>query len=425
MRDLALEIFASIRRNKLRTCLTGFAVAWGIFMLIVLLGAGHGLFNAFTYSGEDFASNIMTLYGGVTTKPYEGYKQGRYVPLRSDDADLLKTGELGRYVDDVTASITKGGFTLNYGKRHFDNVSLKGTFPEVQYIDGEDIVAGRFINDNDIRLKRKVIVISHLLAKNLLSGSDEYERIVGKNVKVGNVIFRIVGVRKGAENNNDRTSIVPYTTVKTIFKYGNEVDQVSFTFHGLPTEADNELFEKNLKATVNKKHNAAPDDEGALYIWNRFTQNLQMNKVTGILETALWVLGLFTLMSGIVGVSNIMLITVRERTHEFGVRKAIGATPWKIMKLVMSESVVITIFFGYIGMILGLVGCEVLNSTVGQQSLDLFGQQIQMLKDPFVDVGTAIGATIVLIVAGTIAGAIPARKAAKVKPIEALMSSGR
>lgn len=425
MRDLALEIWSSIRRNKLRTCLTGFAVAWGIFMLIVLLGAGHGLFNAFMYSGEDFASNVMSLYGGVTTKPYEGYKQGRYIPLRSDDASLLKTGELGRYVDEVTASKTKSGFTLNYGKRHFDNIALKGTFPGAHLVDREGIIAGRFINENDMRLERKVIVISHLLARNLLEGSTEYEKIIGERVKVGDVVFKIIGVRRGSENNNDRVSIVPYSTVRTIFKFGNEVDELSFTFHGLPTEADNELFEKNLKATINKKHSAAPDDEGALYIWNRFTQNMQMNKVTNILEIALWVLGLFSLVSGIVGVSNIMLITVKERTHEFGVRKAIGATPWKIMKLVMSESVVITIFFGYIGMILGLVGCEVLDSTVGQQSLNLFGEQIQMLKDPFVDVGTAVGATIVLIVAGTIAGAIPARKAAKVKPIEALMSSGR
>lgn len=425
MKDIALEIWSSLRRNKLRTCLTGFAVAWGIFMLIVLLGAGHGLFNAFLYSGEGFASNVMTLFGSVTTKPYDGYKQGRYVPLMSDDTELLKKGELGVNVDEVSTQLNKGGFTLTYGKMHFSNISLNGTFPGAELMEMEEILAGRFINNLDIKHGRKVIVVTDALAGKILAGGKDYDSIIGEKLKIGNFIFTIVGVRKVGENSDEYPEIVPYSTLKTIFKYGNEVDRISFTFHGLPTADDNEAFEKRVKAVLNTKHHAAADDEGALYIWNRFTQNQKINKVTGILETALWILGLFTLMSGIVGVSNIMLITVKERTHEFGIRKAIGATPWRVMRLVMSESVVITVFFGYIGMILGLVACEVMDSTVGQQSLNLFGSEIQLLKDPFVDVGTAIGATLVLIVAGTIAGAIPASKAAKVKPIEALMSSGR
>lgn len=425
MKDIALEIWSSLRRNKLRTCLTGFAVAWGIFMLIVLLGAGHGMFNAFIYSGEGFASNVMTLFGSVTTKPYNGYNQGRYVPLMSDDADLLKKGSLGDNVDEVSTRLNKGGFTLTYGQKHFNNISLNGTFPGAELIESEEILAGRFINNLDIKHSRKVIVITDLLARKILADKRDYDRVIGEKLKIGDLMFTIVGVRKVEENSNEHSEIVPYSTLKTIFKYGNEVDRISFTFHGLPTADDNEAFEKRVKAVLNTKHHAAPDDEGALYIWNRFTQNQQINKVTGILEAALWILGLFTLMSGIVGVSNIMLITVKERTHEFGIRKAIGATPWKMMRLVMSESIVITIFFGYIGMMLGLVACEVMNATVGQQSLNLFGDEIRLLKDPFVDIGTAIGATVVLIVAGTIAGAIPASKAARVRPIEALMSSGR
>jgi putative ABC transport system permease protein len=198
------------------------------------------------------------------------------------------------------------------------------------------------------------------------------------------------------------------------------VDDITFTFNGLETEEENERFEKRLRALVNTAHKAAPEDNSAIWIWNRFTQSLQMDKGIGIVNTALWIIGLLTLLSGIVGVSNIMLITVQERTHEFGIRKAIRASPWNITRLILAESISITAFFGYIGMFFGLVVCEILDQTLGQSSVSVLGQEMSVFVNPTVGVDVAIEATLVLIISGAVAGLFPAMKAAKVRPIEAL-----
>jgi putative ABC transport system permease protein len=420
MHDLFTEMWESVRRNKLRTCLTGFAVAWGIFIIIVLLGAGNGLMGAFTQGGERFASNTMMMGGGVTSKPYDGLKTGRRIRLKESDMEMLSQEPFSQYVDQVTTSHTQGGYTLTYGRRYFNNVSLSGTFPGYALMNRMELLAGRFINDTDIAEKRKVIVLNHRIAKNFLLGGTDYERLLGEYVKVGQFSFLVVGIRRTEANTDDRDLYVPYTTVKTIFGFDNHIDQMTFTFHGLESEEANDEFERTLKAAVNTAHRAAPDDESATWIWNRFTQNLQMEKGAGILRTALWIIGLFTLLGGIVGVSNIMLITVKERTHEFGIRKAIGARPWSIMKLIVAESISITALFGYIGMALGMGACVLMDKTLGESSMDVFGEQIRMLVNPTVGIDVAIEATLVLIIAGTLAGLAPARKAAKVRPIEAL-----
>ena len=420
MRDLLQEIWESLRRNKVRTCLTGLAVAWGIFMLIVLLGAGNGLLNAFMNDSDNFASNTMKVYGGYTSKPYDGLKQDRRIRITDKDAGLLRQPPFSEKVDVISETLVRSGYTMTYGRRYFTNVSLNATFPGDAEMNRVQMVAGRFINDKDIQDKRKVIIITHLHAKNFLAGGTDYDRLVGDKVKVGNLSFTIIGVRHGEENTDDRELYVPYTTLKSIFGLNDEVDAITFSFHGLTTQAESDAFENQVRTAFNTAHRAAPDDSRAVWIWNRFSQNLQMEKGTGILMTALWIIGLFTLVSGIVGVSNIMLITVKERTHEFGIRKALGAKPGNILKLIVAESVLITAFFGYIGMLLGMVACEILDATVGQSKVELFGQSIKMLDNPTVGLGTALGATVVLIVAGTIAGIFPARQAAKVKPIEAL-----
>ncbi len=420
MRDLLQEIWESLRRNKVRTCLTGLAVAWGIFMLIVLLGAGNGLLNAFMNDSDNFASNTMKVYGGYTSKPYDGLKQDRRIRITDKDAGLLRQPPFSEKVDVISETLVRSGYTMTYGRRYFTNVSLNATFPGDAEMNRVQMVAGRFINDKDIQDKRKVIIITHLHAKNFLAGGTDYDRLVGDKVKVGDLSFTIIGVRHGEENTDDRELYVPYTTLKSIFGLNDEVDAITFSFHGLTTQAESDAFENQVRTAFNTAHRAAPDDSRAVWIWNRFSQNLQMEKGTGILMTALWIIGLFTLVSGIVGVSNIMLITVKERTHEFGIRKALGAKPGNILKLIVAESVLITAFFGYIGMLLGMVACEILDATVGQSKVELFGQSIKMLDNPTVGLGTALGATVVLIVAGTIAGIFPARQAAKVKPIEAL-----
>lgn len=423
MNDLFKEIWESIRRNKLRTALTGLAVSWGIFMLIVLLGAGNGLINAFMLSGEDFATNTMMVGGGRTSKPYGGYQQNKYVSMKESDMSILKTGVFADKIDKISSTITKSGYTLTYGKRHFNNVALCASMPGDYEMNRITMEEGRFINEADINETRKVIILPHQIAKNFLKGGTDYEKLIGQRVKVGNLSFKVIGVRHGNENENDNSLYVPYTTVKKIFGLGENIDEITFSFHGLATEKENAEFEKQLKTALNTAHGVAPDDESAIWIWNRFTNYMQMEKASGIIHTALWIIGLFTLISGIVGVSNIMLITVKERTHEFGIRKAIGAKPWDITKLILTESISITAIFGYIGMILGLVACEIMNATVGQSKMEIFGESFQLLKDPTVGVSTAVGATVVLIVAGTVAGLFPARKAAKVKPIEALMAN--
>ena len=420
MRDLLQEIWESLRRNKVRTCLTGLAVAWGIFMLIVLLGAGNGLLNAFLYDSDEFASNTMMVGGGMTSKPYDGLKQGRRIRITDKDIDILRQPPFTDKVDVISTDVSRGGYTMTYGRRYLNNVSLNGTLPGDAEVNRVKMVAGRFINDKDIADKRKVIIITHLHAKNFLVGSTDYDKLIGERVKVGNLSFRIVGVRHAEENTDDRSLYAPYTTVRSMFGLGDEVDNITFSFHGLTTEAESEAFENQVRASFNAAHRAAPDDRSALWVWNRFTQNLQMVKAKKLLVTALWIIGLFTLVSGIVGVSNIMLITVKERTHEFGIRKALGARPGSILKLIVTESVLITAFFGYIGMLLGMVACQILDATVGQSKVEIFGESIKMLNNPTVDLGTALAATVVLIVAGTIAGIFPARQAAKVKPIEAL-----
>lgn len=419
MRDLFQEIVESIRRNKLRTCLTGFAVAWGIFMLILLLGAGNGLINSTESNISGILSNTMDIRGGVTSKPYDGLSQGRRIKLTDQDIALTGSELFDEYIDDISAMVSKGGLTMAYGTRHFD-ISMTGVFPGYATMNKIDMLAGRFINENDIAQNRKVVVLTHLHAKNFLGGRTDYKRLIGKRIKVGDLSYQIIGVRHGRENENDTEIFTPFTTLKNIYGMSDEISTLSFTFHGLETEEENEEFEKQYKAIVNRSHRAAPDDESALWIMNRFTINMQMDKAMGIITNALWVIGIFTLLSGIVGVSNIMLITVKERTHEFGIRKAIGAKPWSIMKLILTESVTITAVSGYIGMLMGMIACKILDKTVGSDSMSIFGENIQMLVNPTVGLDVALEATLLLVIAGTVAGLFPARKAARVRPIEAL-----
>ena len=438
MRDVFTEIWESIRRNKLRTCLTGFAVSWGIFMLIVLLGAGNGLMHAFLEGGEGISTNVMQVGGGRTSKPYDGLKEGRRIDLDERDVALTESELFSNHVDQVISSVSTSAI-VSYGRKHFSG-SIEGSFPARREMDKIEILAGRFLNEKDIRENRKVVVLAEDQAETLL-GNDvrdsgarfpgvkldvnsgrkvRVQDLVGKYVRVGDFSYRVVGIAKANDASNSNTVYAPYSTVRVIYGKGRIVDDITFTFHGLRSEKENDAFEEQYRAVVNLRHRAAPDDRRAIWIWNRFVQNLQMNKGRNILSTALWIIGLFTLLGGIVGVSNIMLITVKERTHEFGIRKAIGASPWAIMKLILAESVTITAFFGYVGMFLGMIACQILDKTVGQSSVSIMDAQIAMFVNPTVGLDVALEATLVLIVAGTVAGLFPARKAAQVRPIEAL-----
>lgn len=414
MRDIITEIWSTARRNKLRTALTGFAVAWGIFMLIVLLGAGNGLINASMNNNSRFIANSMAIFGGTTSKPYKGLKEGRYVPLKDKDIATTET-QFMENIDEVGARVSQPATTISLGENYV-STTLEGVYPNHEQTDKMEMRYGRFINQIDMKEKRKVLVLGDKQAEEL---THNVGALVGKYLKVGAFAFRVVGIYKEKQNSS-ANAYTAYTTLQTVYGKSNQPERIVFTFHGLNTEKANEDFEKEYRAKLNTAHQADPEDESALWIWNRYTQNLQMETGMGIIRTALWIVGLFTLLSGIVGVSNIMLITVKERTREFGIRKAIGAKPWSILKLIIVESVIITTFFGYIGMVLGVAANEYMDATLGHDVIDTGLFKTTMFVNPTVGLDVCIEATMVMVIAGTLAGLVPALKASRIRPIEAL-----
>lgn len=414
--ELLREIWATARRNKLRTGLTGFAVAWGIFMLIFLLGAGNGLINANMAQMDRHIANSMVLFGGSTSKYYDGLKEGRKITLEDKDLTTMQKSFSDK-IELIGGEIMESnGQSLSYGQNYV-TPSVKGVDPSFLDIEKIKILCGRFINPIDMRDNRKVIVINKKTAKEL---RQDWESMVGEYVKLNNLAFRVIGIYKEDDSRQDNEAYTAFTTFKTMYGKGDDVGSIIFSFHGVNTKEDNEAFEKDIHSKINRNHRAAPDDDGAIWIWNRYDNYLNMLTGIDVIRTALWVIGLLTLLSGIVGVSNIMLITVKERTHEFGIRKAIGAKPRSILRLIIVESVIITSLFGYIGMMLGIFANEWMDATMGHESIDTGLFKATMFLNPTVGLDVCIEATLVIVIAGTIAGLIPAYKAAHIRPIEAL-----
>lgn len=417
MRDIFIEILTTIKHNRLRTALTSFSVAWGIFILIVLLGAGNGLINATMGNSSRYLSTSMVVSGGATSKAYDGLGEGRDVQLNDKDFNITSKG-FPNNVKSVGAELSQQGETLVNGSDYTTGINLSGIYPNDVEINKRTMICGRFINELDLKERRKSIVISSDMAKELLPQSPL--SLNGQIIRTTTLAFRVVGIYESQKNSMGNDAFIPFTTFRAIYNKGDKTGNIVFSFSNLNSEAENEAFESDYRARINRQHRAAPDDENAIWIWNRFTQALSMNTATGLLRTALWVIGILTLISGIVGVSNIMLITVRERTHEFGIRKAIGAKPWSILRLIIIESIVITTFFGYIGMVLGIAANLYMDATIGQETIDNGLFAIQMFTNPTVGIDVCVKATLLMIVAGTLAGMVPARKAAKIRPIEAL-----
>lgn len=413
---LAREIWSTAKRNKLRTALTGFAVAWGIFMLIFLLGAGNGLINAQLKQQNRFLANSIKVWSGYTSMPYKGLKERRQI--RFDERDLKTTeGVFGHHVYDVGATIGQYGVNISRGNDYLTSQTLQGIYPSDLSINKRELVAGRFINDIDLRERRKVMVVSETQAKEL---AWHPQRLAGEWVKVGDLAFQVVGIVKDDQQRQNNEAFIPHSTLRAVYNKGDKVGDLQFALRGLDSKEDNERFANEYRAVTNTNHDAHPADPTTIWIWNRYLDNIQMAQGIDILRTALWVVGLFTLLSGIVGVSNIMLITVKERTREFGMRKAIGAKPQDILKLIITESVITTAFFGYIGMLCGILANEYMDATLGHEIIDTGLFQTTMFVDPTVGLDVCLKATIVIIIAGTIAGLIPALKAARVRPVEAL-----
>ena len=416
MIDLWQEIYGTIKRNKLRTFLTGFAVAWGIFMLIVLLGAGNGIIHAFEENSAQQALNSIRVYPGYTTKPYDGLKEGRWIQLDNRDLEDTQT-QFPDNVIEVGATLYQSATDISYGAEYV-NLSLLGVYPNYIEVEAVKTAAGRFINQTDIKERRKVIVL-HKKSAEILFGKTHTSPI-GKFVNAGGIAYQVVGLYNDEGSSEPSNAIIPFSTLQVIYNKGNKLNNIVFTTKNLTSEADNEAFEAKYRQVIGTNQRFDPTDDGAIWLWNRFTNYLRSQKSIFILRIAIWIIGIFTLLSGIIGVSNIMLITVRERTHEFGIRKALGAKPRSILWLIIVESVTITTVFGYIGMVAGIGLTEWANTVFGSQTVNAGLFEAKMFSDPTVDIRIAIQATLTLIVAGTLAGLFPALKAVTIRPIEAL-----
>ncbi|MCM1313112.1 MAG: ABC transporter permease [Bacteroides sp.] len=419
MLDTLQEIWGAVMRNKLRTAATGFAVAGGIFLLIVLLGAGNGIIHTLDHNSEGFALDAVHIYGGYTSMPLEGIKDGRRIRLDARDGDMAER-TFGRTVAAVSPTVSRSASSIVSGNRSYSNANLTGAYPEHAKVDRVKILCGRFINDFDIKEKRKTIIIDEKAEKELFGKGQS---AIGKMIKVDNIAYKVVGI---SENNfmfGSSDFYIPFTTLQTIYGQGCFIDELTLQVRGLDTEEKNDHFVGDYRKATGRLHSFNPEDKRAIWIWNSASENVSMSMAKNILHTSFWILGLLTLLSGVVGVSNIMLITVKERTHEFGIRKALGAKPWSIIRMVMLESILITTLFGYIGMVCGVGFCEYMDATAGNQVMDAGIFQQEYFIDPTVDVRTCIQATLVMVISGAVAGFIPARKAAKVKPIEALRAN--
>ena len=417
MRELFHEIGSTLRQNKLRTALTGLAVSWGIFLLITLLGAGNGLMNSLRGNMDQYVSQSISVEGWRTSKPYAGYKENRRIQLDQRDLDYTNGTQWEGTIGNVISATASSSVKLMLEGRYADGW-MQGQMPFQQEQDKLQMAAGRFLNDQDIREQRKVMVVSMAHANILSPGNPK--ALIGRWINAGQIAFRVVGIYHTNEQDFRRSCPIPYSTYKKIYDRSDKVETITFTVDGLNSLEEHEAFQEEYVGTLRRMHDVAPDDKRGIWVMNGYTENLQMNEAAGMLSTALWILGMLTLISGIVGVSNIMLITVKERTREFGIRKAIGAKPGNILSLIITESVVITALFGYLGMLMGMLACQLLDKTVGQRGVNIGFETIHMMVNPSVDVNTALNATLLLIVAGTFAGMVPAWKAARVKPIEAL-----
>ena len=417
MRELFHEIGCSLRQNKLRTALTGFAVSWGIFLLITLLGAGNGIMNSFSGNVEQYVSRSITVEGWRTSKPYAGYKENRRIQLDTKDLDYTKGKDWEGRIQNVITSTSGTSVVLSLGSYTVDGW-MEGKMPQHLEQEKLQMAAGRYINQGDMDASRKVMVVSMAQAKEL--SPRDPEAIIGEWVSAGKIAFRVVGIYHTDEQTWRRSCPIPYTTYKHIYDPTDKVESITFNVEGPRTLQEHEAFQEEYTGAIKRRHSIAPDDKRGIWVTNGYTDNLEMSNARRILQIAMWILGLLTLTSGIVGVSNIMLITVKERTHEFGIRKSIGAKPGDILKLIIAESVSITALFGYVGMFLGMMACQILDKTVGQKGVNIGIDEIKMMVNPSVGLDVALKATLLLVLAGTLAGIIPAWKAARVKPIEAL-----
>lgn len=413
------EIWSTIKKNKLRTFLTGFSVAWGIFMLIVMLGAGNGLRNGIAYNFRNMATNSVEVWTRYTTKPWKGIQENRSLHFKNEDLTDLKRDF--PEVNLVSPTLYHND-TITYNREYLtgQTMGVSADFNQIRYIQIEP-KNGRFINEQDLREKRKVIVLSPRMAEVLF----REEAPLGKYVRCGNSMFQVVGVYTEDNKSNNSLAYIPFTVSQLLYNKGYGFGNLIFSVEGIVTEEGNEAFEQRFREWMARRHQFDPTDKNAIGMWSMGSEFRMWNTMMNAITLFIWIIGIGTLMAGIVGVSNIMLITVKERTKEFGIRKALGAKPASILGLVITESILVTAIFGYVGMIGGIGLTEVINSAMqtaqaAQQAGENMGEDLSIFRNPTVDLGIALSANLLIIVAGVLAGYFPARKAISVTAIEAM-----
>lgn len=406
------EIFSVIKKNKLRTFLTGFSISWGIFMFCILLSSGNGLKNGVMSNFGDRAVNSIQFWGRRTSVPYKGLPERRAIVLDQNDLDMLRdqVPEI-----DVISGMLDIDVSINYGTYN-TNCRLIGVSPNFFKISGlkmSDKGGNRFINEADMRDMRKVAVINSRLQKVLFQENDP----IGKQIIAGGLGYTVIGVYASENEGNEQAAYIPFTTAQLLYSNNWGIDNITFTTKGLDTKEENDAFQEHLREKLAALHVFDPKDERAVGIWNTAVQYMETMGIFNGISAFIWIIGIGTLIAGVISVSNIMLITVRERTREFGIRKALGAKPSSILGSIIMESVCITSIFGYIGMFLGVGLGELINSALENAGAS---EMSFVFKNPTVEVGVAVGAMCILIVSGVIAGYYPAQKAVKISAVEAM-----
>ncbi|MBK7712291.1 MAG: ABC transporter permease [Bacteroidales bacterium] len=398
------EIFATIRKNKLRTFLTGFSVAWGIFMLIVLLGSGNGLQNGIEYQFQSDATNTIWLHPGSTTMAFKGMKPGRQINFTNEDYTFVKENIPG--IEEISARYYFWENRIISYKKQFGSFDLICVHPDMQVIEKIVIDQGRLLNQVDQQRNRKVVIIGLPVKEALFKNG---ENPLGEYIRVNGVPFKVVGVFTDRNDRDQQRLYLPISTAQMIFNGGNKIHNLTISTNISVKES--EALEQTLRTKLAKLHRFNSEDKSALYIGNTIKEFKQFQNMFMGIKLFVTVIGLFTIIAGVVGVSNIMIIVVNERTKEIGIRKAIGATPWSVIFLIIFESVIITAFAGYIGLVSGIGLLELVNK---------FMPASDFFRSPEVDFNIAVAATLVLVFSGMLAGLFPAIKAARIRPVIAL-----
>ena len=403
--DALQEIFATLQRNRLRTALTASSVAWGMLMLVVLLGAGRGLEKGAAYEFRDDAMNSLWIYAGKTSRPFAGRGPGRDVKLMNDDYDALERSFPS--IDHITARFYMWGeFTVTYGSKHsaFD---IRGVHPGHQHLEKTIISQGRFLDDADLTEHRKVCVIGRRVVEFLFGKKDP----VGEHIKIKGLSYLVVGVFEDVGGEAELKKIyVPITTAQLLYGQPGRVHQIMFTI-GHADLAESKRLADQVWRFMAERKGVSPSDRQAMRIQNNVEEFQRINGVFVWIRVFVWIVGVGTLLAGIVGVSNIMLISVKERTRELGVRKALGATPWSIISLVVGEAIIVTSVAGYVGLLAGVGVVELAARYL---------KDVPYMREPEVDLSVALTAAAVLVCFGALAGFFPARHAARISPMEAL-----